>query len=96
MTITELYGGFPKASQNIRARRLRLLGHCIKRPDEITSDLALWQPSQGRLNRGRKRATYIDNLLKDTNMRRIEELPSLIINRDIWKIIVHKCNDGTG
>lgn len=73
-----------------------LLGHCIRHREEIASNLVLWQPSHGTPNRGRKRTTYIGNLLKDTNMRKAEELYSLINDRDTWKMIVHNCIGGTG
>ena len=89
MTITELCVDLPIVSQKIGARRLRLLGYCIRHPEKIASNMVLFQPLQVRPNRGRKRAIYIDNLLKDTNMQRVEELCSLIVDRDTWRMIVY-------
>ena len=95
MTNVELYGDFPKVSQKIRVRRLKLSGHCVRHPEELASNLILWQPSLGRAKRGRKRTTYVDNLLQDTNMQRVEELRSLMIDRETWKIIVRNCQSSS-
>ena len=43
VTNPELYGNFPKVFQKCRARRTRLPDHCITYPEEIASNLLLWQ-----------------------------------------------------
>ena len=67
LTNRELYGNLPKVTDKIRERRLKLAGHCVRHSEEVASNLVLWQPSQGKPNRGRKRKTYLDNLMNDTN-----------------------------
>ena len=79
LTNRELYGNLPKVTNKIRERRLKLAGHCVRHSEEVESNLVLWQPSQGKPNRGRKRKTYIDNLMNDTNMESVD---------DVWSIIV--------
>ena len=60
LTNTELYGNLAKVSEIIRLRRLKLSGHCVIHPEEIASLFILWQPSQGRRDRGRKRTRYVE------------------------------------
>ena len=54
----------------------------MRHPEEIASAMILQQPSQGGLNRGKKRTAYVDILMKETNMEREEELRPLMLNRD--------------
>ena len=85
----ELYGNLPKVTEKIRERRLKLAGHCVRHSEEVGFNLVLWKPSYGKPNRGRKRKTYLDNLMNDTNMEKVDELQSLIMNRDIWRRFVN-------
>ncbi len=75
----------PRVSAKIQQRRLRLAGHCARHQEEVASDLVLWQPLEGRTNRGRKRTTYIDTLLQDTGLANVAELKTCIMDRNIWK-----------
>ena len=61
LTNRERYGNLPKITDKIRERRLKLAVHCVRHSEEVASNLVLWQPSQGKPNRGRKRKTYLDN-----------------------------------
>ena len=72
ITNSKLYGDYPKVSQK-SSKNIEVIRSLSQNPEEIASNLVLWQPSQGRPNQGRKRTTYIENLLKDTNMQRMEE-----------------------
>ena len=83
LTNRELYGNLPKVTDKIRERRLKLAGHCVRHSEEVASNLVLWQPSQGKPNRGRKRKTYLDNLMSDTNMESVDDLQSLMKDRDL-------------
>ena len=40
----------------------------------VASQLVLWQPTRERKNGGRQRATYVDTLLKDTELNTVEEV----------------------
>ena len=96
LTNSELYGNLLKISEKIRPRRPKLSGHCVRHPEEIASALILWQPSQGRPNRRRKRTTYVDNIMKDTNMERVEELRSYMLDRDTWREVLKNYCGGLG
>lgn len=69
---------------------------CVRYPEEIASAWILWQPLQGRLNRGRKQMTYVDNLMKGANMERMEKLRSLMPYKDTWREVVKNCSRGSG
>ena len=96
LTNRELYGNLPKVTDKIRERRLKLAGHCVRHSEEVASNLVLWQPSQGKPNRGRKRKTYLDNLMSDTNMESVDDLRSLMKDRDLWRCLVNNCCSGSG
>ena len=96
LTNRELYGNLPKVTDKIRERRLELAGHCVRHSEEVASNLVLWQPSQGKPNRGRKRKTYLDNLMNDTNMESVDDLRSLMKDRDLWRCFVNNCCSGLG
>jgi len=84
-TNVELYGNIPPVSQTIKARRLKLAGHCVRHEDEEASKLVLWKPTHGKSNRGRKRIAYTDNLLNDVGAVNINELKSMMEDREIWR-----------
>ena len=65
---SELYQKLPQVTEKIAQRRMRLAGHCIRHKEEIASDLVLWESSEGRASRGRRRRNFVDNLLEDTGM----------------------------
>ena len=96
LTNRKLYGNFPKVTEKIRERRLKLAEHCVRHSEEVASNLVLWKPSHRKPNRGRKKKTYLDNLMNDTNMEREDELQSLMMNRDLWKRLVNNCCASSG
>ena len=57
MTNQELYSDLPG---------MRLAGYFLGHPEEKASQLVMWQPTEGRVNRGRKPTGYIDNITRDT------------------------------
>ena len=57
MTNEELYGDLPKVITKIAIHRLRLAGHCVRRPEEIAFQLVLWQPVRNNAGRGRRQQT---------------------------------------
>ena len=80
-----LYGDLPKVTDKIRERRLKLAGHCIRHSELEASDLVLWEPTQGKSNRGRQRVTYIDMLKRDTGLLSTRELRTLMQDRERWR-----------
>ena len=84
-TNAALYGNLPKVSSKIRKRRMQLAGHLIRHEEEVANKLVLWQPTDGRPSRGRKRATYIQNLFEDTGTENVSEITNLMKDRNTWK-----------
>ena len=85
LTNKELYGNLPKVSMKVQQRRMRLAGHCVRHSEEIACHLVLWQPTEGKVNRGRRRLIYIDNLLSDTGMESTQELRNSMKDQKDWK-----------
>ena len=88
MTNEQLYGNLPPVTSKIAARRLRLAGHCIRHPEEVASQLVLWEPLHGHVSRGRKPVDYIDQLKRDTGIELTEHLQHAMNDRAVWKEFV--------
>ena len=84
-TNKDLYGDLPKLSQKIAERRLRLAGYCVRHPEEIASNLVLWQPSHGRTRPGRPTINFTDVLKKDTGLKTMSEIRNVMLDRHIWR-----------
>ena len=63
----------------------------MRHSEDVPSNLVLWKPSHGKSNQERKRKTYLDNVMNDTNMERVDALESLMMDRDLWTRLVNKC-----
>ena len=74
VTNQELYGSLPSVSETIRARRLRLAGHCARRNEETALRVLLWKPCHGFPNRGRPKFKYIDTIKADTGLDNTKEI----------------------
>ena len=80
-----LYGELPKLTDKIRERRLKLAGHCHRHPELVAHKLTLWDPQQGTRNRGGRKHTYIDTLIRDAGVDNVNELDSYMNDRVLWK-----------
>ena len=87
-TNKELYGNLPKITDTLMIRRLRFIGHCWRKKDEVISDLLLWEPKHGARKRGRPALTYVDQLQNDTDLS-IAELKNIMENRKEWVKLVN-------
>ena len=85
VTNKELYGDISPVSTKVAMRRLKLAGHLVRHPEEVASNLVLWQPTSGTRKQGRQKKTYTDTLLDDTDLQDIKELKSLMLDRDMWR-----------
>ena len=85
LTNEELYRELPYVSTKVQQRRMRLAGHCIRHTEEMANKLVLWQPTEGRTGRGRRRVTYVDTLLRDTGMENVQELWTIMEDRVEWR-----------
>ena len=63
-TSKNMYDKLPLVSSKIKSRRMRMAGHCIRHPELSTHPLTVWEPTQGKANRGRRRFNYVDVLTK--------------------------------
>ena len=88
ITNEDLYGNLPRISNKIRERRLKLAGHCVRLSELEVSNLVLWEPFQGKFNRGSQRLTYVDRLRKDTGLQTTAELKTLMKDKCVWRAIV--------
>ena len=82
MTNEELYGDLPKVTTKIAIHRLRLAGHCVRHPEEIASQLVLWQPVRGNAGRGRKTTDFINIIKRDTNLDSTEDIRNVMLDRN--------------
>ena len=57
----------------------------MRHPEEEASKLVLWQPTIGRMNVGRRAITYIDTLMRDTNLTSVNELRTSMMDREDWR-----------
>ena len=90
MTNELLYNKLPAITLKIQQRRMRLAGHCCRHTEEVANELILWKSNEGFNKRGRRRNTFIDNLLLDTGTENIKELKSLMIEREDWRQRIFK------
>lgn len=44
----EIFRSLPRVSEKIRARRLRLAGHCARHNEETASKVLLWEPQHNQ------------------------------------------------
>ncbi|KAJ8347639.1 hypothetical protein SKAU_G00262280 [Synaphobranchus kaupii] len=82
-----LYGGRPRLSEKIAARRMRLAGHCHRHRELPASKLVLWEPSpgRGRRSRGRPTPTFVDILKKDVGAETTGEIAGCMEDRVGWR-----------
>ena len=65
----------------------------MRHEKEIANKLVLWQPTDGRPSRDRKKKTFIQNLLEDTGAKDVNELTNLMKDSDGWKDRVEESLD---
>jgi len=82
-----LYGDLPKISTKVRTRRLKLVGHCARHPEEAASHLVLWVPDRGSRGRGRQTGTFIDTLTRNTELQ-LEEMHACIQDKGQRRTVV--------
>ena len=98
-TNEKLYHGLLKVTEKVKARRLRLAGHCVRhgvKEDansasvEVAGSLVLWEPTQEKRRVGggggsTSHYTYVDQLMRDTGLKDVREIRSLMLERDDWR-----------
>ena len=89
VTNKEDYGNLPLVSSKIKARRMKMAGHCVRHPELSVHLLILWEPSQGKASRGSRRISYVDMLKKDCGLHEKEEIRTSMLDRDVWRKMCH-------
>ena len=84
-----VYGKLPLVSSKIKSRRIGMAGHCILHQELSTHPLILWEPTQGKANRGHRRLNYVDVLKKITGLLEKEEIKTSMLDRDILRELTH-------
>ena len=96
MRNVDLYGKLPRLTDKIRQRRMRMAGHSVRHPELVASELVLWEPAHGSRGIGRRRATYIDSLKRDTGLKETSEVRTLMEDRQRWRAAIHGSRVGVG
>ena len=94
MTNEELYGDLAKVTTKIAILRLQLAGHCVRHPEEIASQLVLWQPVRGNAGRGRKTTDFINVIKRDTNLDSTDDITNVMLDRNWWREFVNLARSG--
>ena len=80
-----IYNGLSRISEVIKERRLKLAGYFMRHDIEMSHKLVLWEPTNGSARRGRKTITFIDNLREDIGLDDINEINTMMLDRDVWR-----------
>ena len=83
----ELYGNLSSVAHVVRHRRMKLVGHVLRDKSSPAHMTITCQPTNGTANRGRPNATFVDTLLRDTNLELTADLENCMENRDIWRLL---------
>ena len=79
-----LYGSLNRISTTIRSRRLKLAGHVFRDKSSPAHLTVTWTPTHSFANRGRPQTLFVETLLADTSTSTVQELETLMSNRNIW------------
>ena len=89
VTNEALVGDLEKISTKIIRRFLKFAGHCLRRDDEVVSDLVLWEPTNGTRRRGGPPESCISNLERETGIpaseMRVYSIAIAMMNRAVWR-----------
>ena len=80
-TRQQLYGHLLLISKTIKIRRIRLVGNCRRRKDELIRDILLWTPSNGCASVIRSIRIYLQLLCTDTGCS-LDDLTEAMDDRD--------------
>ena len=75
-----------KIIEQDQKKNLKVAMHCLRREDDVISDLNLLQSTYETRRRGRPHDSYIKTLKRDTGLSENDLRVAMII-RDVWKSI---------
>ena len=64
---------------------MKIAGHCIRHTELSAYQLIVWEPTQSKANRGRRRLNYVDMLRKDTSLLEKQEIRISMLDRNVWR-----------
>ena len=73
-----------------RFESLNYACHSVRAEQQPCNKLVLWRPTHGRARQGRPCESYINMLVKDTNLAG-EDLPNAMRDRQIWRVWRERC-----
>ena len=79
-----LYCDIEKVSTNIIRRRLTFAGHCLRRDDEVISDLVIWEPTHIFIKRERLPDINVRTIERDTGIS-LNKMRVAMINYYVWR-----------
>ena len=87
----EVFRDLPRISEKVRTQRLKLAGHLERHEDLLGHQLLCWKPKHGKTRPGRPALTYPDIILQDLDgvCESVEEARRMMLNRDLWRAVVH-------
>lgn len=88
-TKDEIYGNLHPISDVVAIRRTRFAGHCYRAKDQVVSDVLLLRLQ--RPVRGKRPFSYLDSITRDSKVS-LDDLPTLMNDRDRWKDVVKNCS----
>ena len=88
---SEVFRDLPRISEKVRTQRLKLAGHLERHKDLVGHQLLGWKPNHGHSRQGRPALTFPDVILQDLDgvCETMEEARKLMMDRDLWRTVVH-------
>ena len=87
----QLYSGLNPVSETIRIRRMKLAGHTFRDKSSPAHYTVTWDPQHGHMSRGHPTTTFVDALLRDTDLTSTAELEACMADRDVWRCLQSRC-----
>ena len=64
---------------------MKITGNCIRYPELSAHPLIIWEPTQGKSKRGRRRLNYLDVLRKYTDLLEKQEIRTNMFDSNVWR-----------